>query len=188
MFAFFQIAKSEGLIEMSVPVEQSSSFDSTESESLDLSDSDSPPPTPIKNDIYESVEEEDKSSLPEIPEITKEDVKAGCLGIGVCCIYVTDCYLSMFMTEAAIHVQETTPEGSVEHCCASMETGTCLCETCGCDGLSQCYLDWLKQVNDCLLPECCQECAWDVGDCEADFWGDCCECFGGIADFFGNFN
>jgi hypothetical protein len=163
---------------MSLTVEQISSTD----DFTELSDSDSPPPTPIKNNMYETVEEKS------IPEISSEDVKKGCFGLGVCCAYIADCYLSMFMTEAAIHVQETTPEGSVEHCCASMQTGTCLCETCGCDGLSQCYLNWLKDVNDCLLPECCQECAWDFGDCEADFWGDCCSCLGGMIESIADLN
>lgn len=163
--------------------ESDRSLSTSEGSFTDKSDSDSDsspsPPTPLKNELYETVEEEEKSVL---PEITTEDAKTGCLGLCVCCAYIADCYLSMFMTEAAIHVQETTPDGSVEHCCASMETGTCLCETCGCDGLSQCYLDWLKGVNDCFLPECCQECAWGVGDCEADCWGDLCGCLGSCAE------
>lgn len=152
----------------------------------DISDSDSdysshsPSPTPLKNEIYETIEEEkDKSSL---PKIDGEDVKTGCLGLCVCCAYISDCYLSMFMTEAAIHVQETTPDGSVEHCCASMQTGTCLFETCGCDGLSECYLGYLKDVNDCFLPDCAQDCAIDVGDCEADCWGDFFGCLGSCAE------
>lgn len=131
-------------------------------------DSQTKTPEPLDNHLFRSPSMDDITS-----DDTKTALKEGCCLCGKCSWELFKCGEQCLCHIAWIYVWENTKEGSCLHCMAGQETGTTMCELCGCMGAAKDYVDCQKDCLSCICSDGFMDVGKELGKCILDLFKIC---------------